>query len=161
MGKIYTSIGELMLEFLTELPATKKFRSKTVCNNTVVKAIPATEGTRYPNEAVCELHGHRIAKLYNWKGKLYIEISLCGFNTHTTRNRLDGVLLGLDARISVYQKNIPCISTDALGKPMQINSHDTYAFELRTGKPVETLFHRVHRLNIAEHKRKEKSSQQA
>lgn len=158
MGAIHTSIGELMLEFLTELPVTKKTRSKTVCNNTVVTANYSADGT---SSVTCYLHGHRIANLYNYKGTLYIEISLCGYNTHTTRNRLDGVLLGLKTDINVYQKNNPYVSTPALSTPLRMELHEMYCFELRTGKQVDTFSVRFEKLFNAKLKRIEKKALKA
>jgi hypothetical protein len=59
------------------------------------------------------LHGHRIM----WKEKGVVHYCLCGWNTRTTRDRINGVLRYLDSPIKLIQhKRAP------------------YAYNFRTGK---------------------------
>jgi hypothetical protein len=133
MGSYHTELGTIMLEFLTELPATKKNRQKTVCNNTVVRAVYSEN----QNIVYCELHGNKIVSLYNLDGVLFVTLALCGYPTLTTRNRINSILGGLNALFYVRRyKGNDYIESNDVDNPMQIAmfSRGVYTLELRSGK---------------------------
>ena len=57
----------------------------------------------YDKEIVVKLHGHKIARIFpNIRRAI---ISSCGYQTKTTKSRLNAILSGLNVREGVYQSN--------------------------------------------------------
>jgi hypothetical protein len=56
---------------------------------------PFAQGNTSTDGQVLSLHGHRIAWRGTWNGASGVFLSLAGFDTRTTRDRLNGVLIGM------------------------------------------------------------------
>lgn len=137
MGRVHTELGELMLEMLTELPATQKVKIRKVCNNTILRAVPKSEDHKN-HSVVCELHGHKIAEVWNSGGGLSLRVSLCGNATHTTKNRLSGVFSGItkDRRLSIFTKDGSTYLSTWISS-VALDHYASYVINLRFGKVRE------------------------
>jgi hypothetical protein len=59
-----------------------------------------TRVTHANDRAYVYLHGHNIAQVFDG----YLTINDCGYQTVTTKSRLNALLHGLDAEAGIYQK---------------------------------------------------------
>ena len=89
-----------------------------------VKAFYLNEKFSQGNTSVIDgamyLHGNKIAVL---DGKEGIKFSLCGWNTTTTRERLNGILYGHG---KIYQKKGVLFYSATKGKGIKIDECETY-----------------------------------
>lgn len=96
--------------------AIKDGRKKWTSGNTQVLIV--NEGQKGQHWAVC-LHGNLIARLYPFG----MEFTLAGWNTVTTRSRINA-LLNAFAQDGVFQrKGLPYLS-QGLGKPRLLSAHE-------------------------------------
>lgn len=93
------------------LIAAYRQRKSKSCGNSAVTCL-GTEGA-----ATFTLHGHPIVRVSApaEDGVHYVEVSLCGWPTPTTRSRINDVLHGIGAKGHVFQKDFTTYLLDQRG----------------------------------------------